>query len=83
MELHNPWFLLAIIATIGLFHIELLADFLNLSRLPQIDEKCGAEEREERERLIEYNSASTKAGIVRSSVSLALLIGFWSFGGFG
>jgi STE24 endopeptidase len=83
MELHNPWFLLALVATIGLFHVELIADFLNLSRLPPVDEKCGVEETEEHERLIEYNSATTKAGIVRSSVSLALLIGFWSLGGFG
>lgn len=83
MELHNPWFLLALVSTVGLFHLELIADFLNLSRLPPNDEKGGSDERDAHERMIEYNSASTKLDIIRNSVSLALLIGFWSLGGFG
>ena len=86
MTLSNPWFLLALIGLIGLFHIELLADFLNLSRLPRADDAAGKKNDEaatERERLIEYNTQSTKAGIVRSAVSLGLLIAFWICGGFG
>jgi len=83
MDLHNPWFLLALISTVGLFHLELIADFLNLSRLPQCDEKNGTDEKNECGRLVEYNTASTKAGIIRNSVSLAVLIAFWFAGGFG
>ena len=80
MDLHNPWFLLALISTVGLFHLDLISDFLNLSRLPQVDEQ---DANDERMRMVEYNTASTKAGIVRSSASLGLLIIFWSCGGFG
>lgn len=82
MELSNPWFLLALAATLGLFHLELIADFLNLSRLPQADAKAGEAATEENQRLIEYNTASTKAGIVRDSCSLGALIVIWSCGGF-
>lgn len=83
MTLSNPWFLLALISTIGLFHLEMIADFLNLSRLPDKDSKDSKDDKETVERMVEYNTASTKAGLVQSSVSLALLIGFWAFGGFG
>src|SRR4051794_11819399 len=33
MVLSNPWFLLALVATLGLFHLELLATILNMSAL--------------------------------------------------
>lgn len=82
MELSNPWFLLALISTIGLFHLELIADFLNLSRLPPPRVEETAEEKQTRERLVEYNTASTKLGVLRSAGSLGLLIAFWLWGGF-
>ena len=61
----------------------MIADFLNLSRLPRNDKMDGDDEKDERERLVEYNTASAKAGIIRSSASLAVLIAFWFAGGFG
>ncbi len=76
MELHNPWFILALISVLGLFHLELIADFLNLSRLPPPHD-------DDAKRLLEYNTAATQAGIIRSSVSLGLLAAFWALGGFG
>lgn len=82
MELSNPWFFLALLGTLSLFHLELIADFFNLSRLPPSCEDESSDERETRERLVEYNTASTKAGILRSAVSLGLLIAFWFCGGF-
>lgn len=83
MDLHNPWFILALISTLGLFHLELISDFLNLSRLPQVDQKNESDEKDETVRMVEYNTASTKAGVIRNSASLGLLIVFWSCGGFG
>lgn len=83
MHLQNPWFLLALVSTVGLFHLELIADFLNLSRLPREDADASAEARGERERLIDYNTATTKSGIVREAASLGLLLAFWFCGGFG
>lgn len=80
MDLYNPWFLLAIVSTVGLFHLEMIADFLNLSRLPKQNGDKGSEERE---RLVEYNTASAKVDIFRNGLSLGLLIVFWSCGGFG
>lgn len=85
MEWSNPWFIAAVIATVGLFHLELIADFLNLSWLGRgpRGSGCDALSTEERERTIDYNVRSTRADILRRTVSLAVLVGFWWCGGFG
>lgn len=85
MEWSNPWFIAAIIATVGLFHVELIADFLNLSRLGRPAGGFGRDElsTEERERMTDYNVRGTRADILRRTVSLAVLVGFWWCGGFG
>jgi STE24 endopeptidase len=78
MDLQNPWFVIAIFGVLASYHAELIAEFLNLSRLPKRSEAA-----EGNENLIEYNSAMAKADVVRSSAMLALLLGFWFVGGFG
>ena len=82
MDLQNPWFLLAIIGILASYHIDLIVEFLNLSRLPkntfQLDESANSQET-----LVEYNSALGRADVLRSSVSLAILLAFWFGGGFG
>ncbi|MBX7210054.1 MAG: M48 family metallopeptidase [Verrucomicrobiaceae bacterium] len=83
MNVDNPWFLFALLGSLGLFHLELAADFLNLSRLPGADSAGTQDQKQEIERLVGYNTAVTKAGIVRSSISLGLLLAFWFCGGFG
>lgn len=85
MELSNPWLWLALVATVGLYHLELVATFLNLSALkPEPPERLRATiSHEEHERTLEYARVTAKSGILESSVSLGLLLAFWWGGGFG
>ncbi len=85
MEISNPWLWLALVATVGLYHLELVATFLNLSALkPQPPERFRSViNAEEHERTLEYARVSAKTGIMESSVSLGLLLAFWWGGGFG
>lgn len=84
MSASNPWFLLALAATVGLYHLELLATLLNLSALkPAPPERLRATtDQETHERALEYARVTGKLSVVESSVSLALMIGFWWLGGF-
>lgn len=85
MQISNPWFWLALVATVGLYHLELIATFLNLSALkPEPPARLRAFiNDEEHERTLEYARVSAKSGIMESSVSLGLLLAFWFGGGFG
>jgi STE24 endopeptidase len=84
MSLANPWFLLALLATVGLFHLELVATLLNLSALkPEVPEPLRATtDQETHARSLEYAGISAKLGLIEASTSLALLLGFWWPGGF-
>lgn len=85
MTLSNPWFWLALLATVGLWKLELLATLLNVSALsPVVPEKLrGIVPEEEHERALEYARVSAKWDVVQGSVSLALFLAFWWGGGFG
>lgn len=85
MTLSNPWFILAVIGTLVVFHLEGLATLLNMSRLgrPIPPSLSDAYPEENRERLVEYISDSARQSFVERSASLALLILVWSIGGFG
>lgn len=85
MTFSNPWFLAALIGTLGWFHLKLVADVLNLSRLSkEVPEPMrGLVTEEDQERSIEYQLASTKLAVIEDSVMLALTLGFWWAGGFG
>ena len=82
MDLQNPWFLLAIIGILLSYHLDLIVEFLNLSRLPK-NTTSQNESEESQEKLVEYNSTIGRADVLRSSVSLAILLAFWFGGGFG
>lgn len=84
MTLTNPWFILALIATIGMWKLEFFATLLNMSALsPQVPERLRAVmSDEEHERAMEYARVSAKFDVVQSSVSLGLFLAFWCFGGF-
>jgi STE24 endopeptidase len=85
MSVSNPWFVLALVATVGLYHLELIATLLNLSALPaEPPERLRATTApEDHERALEYARVSARLGVIESSVSLALMLGFWWLGGFG
>lgn len=80
----NPWFWLALVATIGLYKLELLASLLNLSRLGLTPPPLFADQlaQPEWEKLREYVCAHSRADMVQHSVQLLLLLGFWWGGGF-
>lgn len=84
MTLSNPWFLAAIVGILGWFHLELVAEFLNLSRLrrdvPEPMRDLVTEE--DQERAMEYHIKGTKLDVIQSTVSLAALLTFWFLGGF-
>src|SRR3954447_25394550 len=84
MTLSNPWFLLALLATIGLWKLELIATLLNMSALAtEVPGRLrGIMTEEEHERAREYACASAKFDVMRSSVSLGLFLVFWWCGGF-
>ncbi len=85
MTLSNPWFLLALIGCIGLYHLELFATLLNMSALKAEvpDALKGSVTEEEHERTLEYARVSAKFDVLQSSLSLALFGAFWWCGGFG
>jgi STE24 endopeptidase len=84
MTLSNPWFVLALVATIGLWKLELIATFLNMSALsPEVPARLrGLVSDEEHERAREYACVSAKFDVLKSSVLLGLFLAFWWCGGF-
>jgi STE24 endopeptidase len=84
MTLSNPWFLLALLATIGLWKLELIATLLNMSALTmEVPARLrGIMTEEEHERAREYACASAKFEVLQSSVMLGLFLVFWWCGGF-
>lgn len=81
----NPWFWVALVATIGIYKLELFATMLNLSALSATipDRLIGLIQEEEHEQMLEYTRASAKFDVIQSSVSLAIFLAFWWIGGFG
>lgn len=85
MSLSDPWFWLALIATIGMWKVELVATLLNMSALaPQVPEPLrDVVSDEDHERALEYARVSAKWDFVQGSVSLGVFLAFWWAGGFG
>jgi STE24 endopeptidase len=84
MTFSNPWFLAAVVGVLGLFHLELIATFLNLAQFRHaLPERLKAIFSEETvQKAAEYAAASSRVDLLRSAVSLAALIAFWWGGGF-
>lgn len=85
MTLTNPWFLLALVATVGLWKLELIATLLNMKALaPEVPERLrGVMSEEEHERAREYARVSARFGVLQDSVMLGVFLAFWWSGGFG
>ena len=85
MTFSNPWFWLALIATVGMWKVELLATFLNMSALaPEVPAPLrGAVTDEDHERALEYARVSAKWDVIQDSVLLGVFLAFWWGGGFG
>lgn len=85
MSLSNPWFLTALLATVGLWKLEMLATLLNMSALsPSIPKRLeGTVTEEEHERALEYARISARFDVLQSSILLGAFLAFWLAGGFG
>jgi len=85
MTLSNPWFIAALVGVLGVFHLEIIATFLNLAQFrhalpPRLKEIFSDETVR---KAGEYAAASSRLDLLRSTASLAVLIAFWWGGGFG
>ncbi len=85
MTFSNPWFIAALVGVLGVFHLEIIATFLNLAQfrhaLPQRLKEIFSDETVKRAG--EYAATSSKLDLMRSTASVAVLIAFWWGGGFG
>jgi len=85
MILSNPWFVAALIAVLGVFHLELISRFLNLARLGKPIPPRLAEifPEETMEKVREYMADGAKVSCSQEAAALAVLVGVWWGGGFG
>lgn len=85
MSLSNPWFVVALVGILGWFHLKLVADFLNLSRLgddvPEVMRDVVT--LEDRERTIAYQSSVARLDVIEDGLNLAITLGLWWSGSFG
>ena len=87
MAAMNDWNVMALVILVGLFllwKLELAATLLNLKAFPdevprQLD---GLMDREKLDRARDYLRINARFGILQSTVSLFVLLIFWSLGGF-
>ncbi|MBE7495554.1 MAG: M48 family metallopeptidase [Verrucomicrobiaceae bacterium] len=84
MNLSNPWFLAALIAILGVFHLEMIAKLLNLARygLPLPERLKGVFDEETVKKGAEYAGKSARLDLIQNAFFLAVLLGFWWAGGF-
>ncbi len=84
MSLSNPWFLAALVAILGVFHLELITTLLDLARyrLPLPERLKSVFAPETVTKAAEYAGRSARLEVIRDAFFLAILIGFWWGGGF-
>lgn len=85
MSLTNPWFALALVGVLLLFHIELFATLLNLARFsrPLPDRLKAIYDKDKLANTAEYAGASARVDVIRDAFFLATLLAVWWLGGFG
>lgn len=85
MTFSNPWFIAALLGVLGVFHLEIIATFLNLAQfrhaLPQRLKEIFPDETVQKAG--EYAGKSARLDLLRSTLSVAVLVAFWWGGGFG
>ena len=85
MSWSNPWYVLAVVGVVLMFHIDLIATFLNLSRfsLPLPKRLQALYDKDKLAHTAEYAGASARVDVIRDASFLAALLAFWWLGGFG
>ncbi|RYD21240.1 MAG: M48 family peptidase [Verrucomicrobiaceae bacterium] len=84
----SDWNFMSLVILIGLFllwKLELAATLLNLKAFPETVPPvlAGLMDQAKLDRARDYLRVNAKSGIVQSTVSLGVLLVFWSMGGFG
>lgn len=81
----NPWFVIALLALVILYHLELITALLNLAqfRKPLPSSLAQLYDDEKLERCQDYHRQSTTLDVTRDTAGLVLLVVFWWSGGFG
>ncbi len=84
MSFSNPWFIVAVVGVLGVFHLELVVTFLNLARfrhaLPERLRSIFSDDAVQKS--AEYAAASARVDVLRDACALAVLAAFWWGGGF-
>jgi STE24 endopeptidase len=85
MTLSNPWFLTALLAVLGVFHLELIVLVLNLARLGRALPSSIAPlyPEDTLQKLREYLADGARVTVAQDAASLAALLAVWWGGGFG
>jgi len=88
MPAMNDWNFMAVVILIGLFllwKLEFAATLLNLKAFPTAVPKPLEDlmDSAKLDKARDYLAANARFGIIQSTVSLAVLLAFWMFGGFG
>ena len=85
MTMSNPWFLAALFAVLGVFHVELISLLLNMARLGRALPTSIADlyPEETRQKLRDYLAEGARVTVAQDAAGLALLAGLWWSGGFG
>jgi STE24 endopeptidase len=84
MSFSNPWFIIAVVGVVILYHLELITALLNLAqfRKPLPPSIRALYDPEKLERCQDYHRQSTTLDVLRDTASVVLLIVFWWSGGF-
>jgi STE24 endopeptidase len=84
MQLDNPWFIFTALSLIGLFHLDLVAAFLNLAALRrELPARLAASYTPElRMKQFGYHGDSVRVQLMEAGLSLGLFLGVWWAGGF-
>ncbi len=88
MAAMSDWNFMSVMILVGLFalwKLEFAATLLDLKAFPSAVPKIlsGLMDEEKLDRARDYLKANARVGIIQSTVSLAVLLVFWSLGGFG
>jgi STE24 endopeptidase len=83
----SDWNFMTVVIMVGLFalwKLELAATLMNLRAFPACvpDELAGVMTAEQLDRARDYHRVNARFDIMRDTVSLAILLCFWAFGGF-
>lgn len=80
----NVYFFIILITVVGLYHLDLFSELLNMKALKGDvpDEFKDTFEQEDYTKSQDYTKVKTKFGIIESTFSLAVFLVFWLAGGF-